>query len=405
MEMGVGEETEPAIAAAIRMSGMDPVYFDHNSTSPVDPRVLEEMERVVRETPGNPESAHAMGRAARFELEAARERLAGHLGARPEEIVFTSGGTESNNMVLWGTAIALGSRQRHLIISGVEHPAVFRTAEHIEETGYKVSRLPVDGEGIPNAADLEEVLSPETFLASVMLANNETGAILPVKELAPVATGRGVLFHTDAVQAIGKIPFRVDDLGVDLLTAAAHKVGGPRGIGLLFIRKDTPIKPIAGGGEQEFGMRPGTVSTALAAGFAKAVDLAVAEMEDRREHLLDLTNRLAEGIFESIRSVRRNGPEINRLPNTLNITVHGVAGESILMALDREGFCLSTGSACTTGSALPSHVLTAMGLSREEVTSSVRLSLGPQNTKEEVDRFLDLFPGIVKRLRAIARGV
>jgi cysteine desulfurase len=387
------------------MSEMDPVYFDHNSTSPVDPRVFEEMNRVAREAPANPESAHAMGRAARRELESARSRLARHLGARPEEIVFTSGGTESDNMALWGTAIALGYERRHLVISGVEHPAIFRAAEHMEQSGYGVSRLPVDGEGIPNAEDLAEAIDSETFLVSVMLANNETGAILPVKELAAVAKERGVLFHTDAVQAVGKIPVDVNDLGVDFLTATAHKFGGPRGIGLLYIRNGASIRPIAGGGDQEAGLRPGTVPTGLAAGFAMALDLAMEEMPARSAHLFDLTNRLVDGIFEGVPSVRRNGPVSNRIPNTLNLTVHGISGESILMALDREGFCVSTGSACTTGSALPSHVLTAMGLTREEVTSSVRLSLGADNTREEVDRLLDRFPAVIRRLRTIARGV
>jgi cysteine desulfurase len=383
------------------MEGMSAVYFDHNATSLLDPRVGEEMCRIYAEVPGNPESAHSLGRAARRELSAARRSLARAIGAHERDVIFTSGGTESDNLALWGTALALGHERRHLVVSAVEHPAILDTARELERSGYSVTWLPVDGEGLPDPGDLEAAIAPDTFLVSIMLANNETGAILPVREMAAIAKERGVPFHTDAVQAVGKMPVDVEDLGVDLLSAAAHKLGGPRGVGLLYRRPGTPLRPIAGGGSQEDGLRPGTPVTALAAGFAKALELATEEMAERAAHLRRLTARLVEGIEAEVRDIRWNGPRENRLPNTLNLTVRGAGGEGMLMGLDREGFCVSTGSACSTGSALPSPVLMAMGLPPDDVSSSLRLSLGPTNTGEEVEAFLEVLPPLVSRLREV----
>jgi len=383
---------------------MRTVYFDHNATSPLDPRVGEEMNRVYRDVPGNPESAHSLGREARRELQRARTRLAEGIGARPEEVYFTSGGTESDNLALWGAALALGPERRHLVVTSVEHPAVLDTARSLERTGFDVTYLPVDDEGLPNPDDLAAAIGPDTFLVSVMLANNETGAILPVREMAEIARERGVLIHTDAVQGVGKIPVDVRDLGVDLLTATAHKIGGPRGVGILYRRRGTPLRPITGGGSQEDGIRPGTATTALAAGFARALTLALDEMPERAEHLGRLTARLLAGIESTIGDVRLNGPRERRLPNTLNVTIRGSGGEAMLMALDREGFCVSTGSACATGAALPSPVLTAMGLPPQDVSSSLRLSLGPSNTQAEVDEFLATLPPVAERLRELTGG-
>ena len=381
------------------LNGMRTTYFDHNATSPLDPRVAEEMERVYREVPGNPESAHSMGREARRELETARTTLAESIGARPREIILTSGGTESDNLALWGAALAAAGERRHLVVTSVEHPAVLDTARGLERTGYDVTYLPVDREGLPRVEDLEAAIGPDTLLVSVMLANNETGALLPVREMAEAIRGRGVLFHTDAVQALGKIPVNVDDLGVDLLSGAAHKLGGPRGVGFLYRRSGARLSPVTGGGSQEEGLRPGTPVTALAVGFARALSLAHEEMDGTTARLFAMTRRLREGVEEQVPDVLWNSPPEHRLPNTLNVTVCGAGGEAMLMGLDRDGFCVSTGSACATGAALPSPVLTAMGLDPEEVSSSLRLSLGPTNTDDEVEAFLDVFPSLVERVR------
>jgi len=357
--------------------------------------------RVYADVPGNPESAHCYGREARWELSKARRTLAEGIGANDRDIILTSGGTESDNLALWGTALALGHERRHLVVSAIEHPAILNTARQLEKSGYDLTWLPVNDMGLPDPRDLEEAITSDTFLVSIMLANNETGAILPIRELAAIAGDRSVPFHTDAVQAVGKIPVDVDDLGVDLLSAAAHKLGGPRGVGLLYRRPGTPLRPITGGGIQEDGLRPGTPVTALAAGFASALSLAIEEMDERREHLTALTKRLRSGIEANIDRVRWNGPADGRLPNTLNLTIQGVGGEAMLMGLDREGYCVSTGSACATGSALPSPVLTAMGLSPEAVASSLRLSLGPTNTEAEVQGFLEALPVVVARVRGV----
>lgn len=390
----------PGPGFVAKVTGMRPAYFDHNATSPLDPRVATVMERVYREVPGNPESAHSLGRQARRELEAARAGLAKGIGARPRQIIFTSGGTESDNLALWGAALAARGERRHLVVSAVEHPAVLDTARGLERTGYDVTYLPVDPQGLPSIEDLEATIGPDTFLVSIMLANNETGALLPVREMAAVVAERGIPFHTDAVQALGKIPVDVDDLGVDLLSAAAHKLGGPRGVGFLYRRDGTPLSPVTGGGTQEEGLRPGTPVTALAAGFARALEVAREEMDATATRLLALTGRLRAGLDERIPDISWNGPAEPRLPNTLNLTVHGAGGEPMLMGLDREGFCVSTGSACSTGAALPSSVLTAMGLDPDEVSSSLRLSLGPTNTEDEVEAFLEALPPLVARLRS-----
>jgi cysteine desulfurase len=379
---------------------MDIVYFDANATTPIDPRVAAEMARVERETPGNPSSAHRAGRAARAGLEDARERIAARIGARPREIVFTSGGTESINLALRGRALAAGAGR--LVTTAVEHPATLRTAGALERLGFAVTRLPVDADGRPELAAFDAALGDDTFLASVMLANNETGTILPVAELAGAARARGVLFHTDAVQALGKIPVDVERLGVDLLSAGAHKIGGPRGIGFLYVRGGTRIEPVLTGGSQEHGLRPGTVPVSLAAGFAAALDLAAEEAETRTAALTALRDRLRTGIEEGVPGVEWNSPAPGGLPNTLNLTVRGVSGEALLIALDQEGICIATGSACASGSALPSHVLTAMGRSVRDVTSSIRISLFPGNTAREAERFLAVLPGIVARLRAVS---
>ncbi|MHC4470594.1 MAG: cysteine desulfurase family protein [Planctomycetota bacterium] len=382
---------------------MDPVYLDHNATTPLDPRVAEEISRVALAFPGNPESPHSLGRAARNSLEESRESIAASLGARPDEIAILSGGTESDNLAILGGARAARERGRHLVTTAVEHPAVLGSMDLLEEEGYEVTRLPVDAEGMPSVEEFEASLRPDTVLASVMLANNETGAIYPIPEMAARARERGVLFHTDAVQAIGKVPVNARELGVDLLSSAAHKLYGPRGIGLLFVRDgNVPLVPLLRGGHHEKGLRPGTSLTALAAGYAEALSLAVGELGARKARMQALSDRILEGVEAKIDDVKLNGPRENRLPNTVNVTIRGVGGEALLIALDREGFCIATGSACASGSALPSHVLRAMGMPDEEVSSSIRLTVGATTTEDEVGRFLEILPRVVDRLRAIS---
>jgi len=378
-------------------------YFDHNATTPIHPRVADEISRVSLEFPGNPASPYAAGRAARKRLEEARELVAGLLGAETAEVIFTSGGTEADNLAVMGAFRAAGRTDGHLVTTKIEHPAVLGAAEILEIEGAGVTRLDVDREGLLTVADFEAALRPETVLVSIMLANNETGAILPIPEMAGLARERGIVFHTDAVQAIGKIPVRLDDLGVDLLAVAAHKFRGPRGIGALLVRTGVPVRPMLVGGHQEGGLRPGTAMVALAAGLGAALEIAVSDLDGKSRLLWERTGRLLAGLRESIDGIVLNGPESDRLPNTLNLTIPGVGGEALLIALDREGYAIATGSACATGSALPSHVLTAMGLPKEAVSSSIRVSLGATTTDEDVDRLLASLPAAVERLRAVSR--
>jgi len=377
---------------------MKPVYLDHNATTPLDPRVAATMAEVAAACPGNPDSPHQVGRQARARLREAQETVAAAIGADPAEIVFTSGGTESCNLAVLGVARAGADRGRHVVTTAVEHLAVLRSAQALEEEGFSVQRLPVDADGLPDPEELRRALRDDTVLVSVMLANNETGALLPVREMAAVAAERNVPFHTDAVQALGKIPVGVDPLGVALLSGAAHKFYGPKGCGFLYVRRGTPIKPVLCGGHQQDGLRPGTVDVPGAAGLASALALAIEEMEAHTKHLTPLTAHLEEGLLK-LPGVVRNGPPTTRIPGTLNISVKAVAAEALMIALDREGFSVGTGSACATGAALPSHVLSAMGLLPRDVTSSIRLSLGRGTRAVDVERLLEIFPLVMERLR------
>jgi cysteine desulfurase len=382
---------------------MKPVYLDHNATTPLDPRVAATMAEVATAFPGNPDSPHGPGRQARARLRVAQEDVAAAIGADPAEIIFTSGGTESCNLAVLGVARARAEHGRHVVITAVEHLAVLRSAKALTREGFSVELLPVDRDGLPDPEDLRRMLRDDTALVSVMLANNETGALLPVREMATIAAERGVPFHTDAVQALGKIPVAVDQLGVALLSGAAHKFYGPKGSGFLFVRRGTPILPVLCGGHQQDGLRPGTVDVPGAAGLATAIGLAMEEMPERAELQGHLTTRIEDRLLE-LPGVTRNGPEKGRLPGTVNITVADVAGEALMIALDREGFSVGTGSACATGAALPSHVLAAMGLKPREVTSSIRLSLGRGTGPDDIDRLLAVFPEVVERLRKLSTG-
>ncbi len=382
------------------------VYLDNAATTPIRAEALEEMRAVYRDHFGNTASVHLFGREARSLLEKARAEIASSLGADPEEIVFTSGGTESDNMALKGVAWAMRDRGRHIITSSVEHHAVLHCCQALEREGFEVTYLPVDGHGRVDPEELKRSIRKDTILVSVMLANNETGVIQPLEEICLIARERGVLIHTDAVQAVGKIPLNLKRLKVDLLSVSGHKFHGPKGVGALFVRKGTPLEPLMHGGGHERGMRPGTVNLPSIAAMARSLSLAVKEMEENGGKMRELRRRLFQGIRERIDGIRVNGPNpddpVPCLPNILNVSFPGAEGEALLMALDMEGIAVSTGSACSSGDVEPSHVLLAMGIPPEIARCGIRFSLGIQNTEEEIERVIEVLPGLVERIRSLA---
>lgn len=379
---------------------MQRIYLDHNATTPVDEEVLEAMAPFVQKQFGNPSSLHHWGREARRAVEQAREEVALLIGAEdPAEIFFTSGGSEADNLALKGVAFPYWKQGKQIITSQVEHPAVLSTCRLLETYGYRVTYLPVDRYGQVDPADLEAALTPETILVSIMHANNEVGTIQPVAELATLAKEKGVLFHTDAVQSVGKIPVDVKALGVDLLSLSGHKLYAPKGIGALYVRKGTPLWPLISGGHQEEGLRAGTENVAGIVALGKACAIARRVMKQEGERLARLRDRLQEGICTTIPGVSLNGHPTQRLPTTVNLSFHGVEGEALLIHLDLQGVAVSTGSACSSGRLEPSHVLEAMGLTPEESKSAIRFSLGRGNTEEEITSVLDLLPPIVEQLR------
>ncbi len=381
---------------------MRKVYLDHSATTPVRSEVAELVLRYMTDTFGNPSSVHGFGREARKGVEEARERVASLINADPREIVFTSGGTEADNLAIKGVALANRKKGRHIITSAIEHHAVLHTCEFLEKEGYEVTVLGVDSAGLVSPDDLKAALRDDTILVSIMMANNEMGAIQPIKELAAIARERGVYFHTDAVQAVGQVKVDVEELGVDLLSLSAHKIYGPKGVGALYVRRGTKIKPIAHGGGHERRMRAGTENVPGIVGLGLAAKLAQEELEDRRRHLLKLRDKLIEGILDRVEDVRLNGPREERLPNNVNISFAYVEGESILLNLDLQGIAASSGSACTSGSLEPSHVLLAMGISHELAHGSVRMSLGTGNSEEDIDYVLEVLPSIIERLRSMS---
>ncbi|MFQ6040625.1 MAG: cysteine desulfurase NifS [Candidatus Poribacteria bacterium] len=383
---------------------MKRIYLDHNATTPVHPEVKKAILPYYDELFGNASSVHSYGREAREAIDVAREQVAELIGASsPTEIVFTSGGTESDNHAIKGTAFSKVDRKgNHIIISPIEHHAVYNTCEYLERRGFEVTHLKVDKDGIIDLQSLEDAIKDTTILISVMHANNEVGTIQPLAEVGKIAKERGILLHTDAVQSVGKIPVNVDELGVDLLSLSGHKIYGPKGIGALYIRKGTRIDSLLHGGHHERNRRAGTENVPGIVGLGKAAEIAKKEMESNREHLWKLTEKLRAGIQEKIEFVRQNGPPERRLPNTLNFSFEFVEGEALILSLDMQGICVSTGSACTSGSLEPSHVLTAIGLSPEVAHGSVRISLGRDNTAEEIDYVLEALPNVVNRLRAMS---
>jgi len=378
------------------------IYLDHNATTPLDPLVLEAMLPYLREGFGNASSIHAEGREARKTLEGAREVIASLLGARAAEtIVFTSGGTEADNLAIKGVAFALKEKGHHIVTSAVEHPAVLQTLRFLETQGFEVTSVPVDREGSLDLEAFRQALRPETILISIMHANNETGVLFPLEEIGRIAKERGILFHTDAVQSFGKVPVNVETLQVDLLSLSAHKLYGPKGIGALYIRPGVRMVALHHGGHQERNRRGGTENVAFAVGFAKAAELASSRMADEERRLRHLRDRLEAGILARIEGVRVNGRSAPRLANTSSLAFEGVDTESLLIGLDLEGIAASSGSACSSGSFEPSHVLAAMGVPKG--WGALRLSLGKGNTEEEVNRVLDILPSLVERLRAASR--
>lgn len=374
------------------------IYLDHAATTSVDAAVWEAMQPYFRTAYGNPSSFYALGRQARRALEEARERAAEFLGSQPGEVLFTSGGTESNNLALKGVAYASRQRGLHIVTSAIEHQSVLRSCQQLEEEGFEVTYLPVDALGQVHPKALSEALRKDTILVSIMHANNETGTLQPIAECAAEARSRGILFHTDAVQSAGFEPLQVEDLGVDLLSLSAHKINGPKGVGLLYVRSGIRLRPQMVGGGQERRRRAGTENVAGIVGFAKALELAARHRLERSEYIGSLRDRLEQGLRAACPQARLNGHPMERLPHLLNLRWPGIEGEDLLLLLDSRGIAASSGSACTSGAIDPSHVLLAMGLSREEARTSLRFSLGQDNTVEEIDTVIEELPRLVKQL-------
>lgn len=377
------------------------VYLDNNATTKVAEEVFGEMAPYFCELYGNPSSMHSFGGKCEKKIKQARELVASLIGAEPDEIVFTSCGTESDNAAIWGTLNSY-PKKRHIITTRVEHPAVKNPFEYLSKHGYRVNFLPVDKEGRLNLDDLDRLLTPDTAVVSIMWANNETGVIFPVEEAAELVKSRGIAFHTDAVQAVGKIPIDMKKSAVDLLSLSGHKLHGPKGIGALYIRRGTRFSPFIIGGHQESGRRGGTENVASIIGLGKACELAAHYMEDENTRVKTLRDKLENGILERIPNVYVNGDRVNRLPNTTSLSFEYIEGEAILLLLNEYGICASSGSACTSGSLEPSHVLRAMGVPFTCAHGSIRFSLSRYNTEEEIDYTLEKMPAIIEKLRNLS---
>jgi cysteine desulfurase len=378
------------------------IYFDHNATTPVDPAVAEKVARVMTDTFGNASSVHHFGQQAKAVLDEARSAVARLIAAEPSEIVFTSGGTESDNFALRGVAEALEpTGRRHLIASSIEHEAVLVTLRALARRGWRTTLLPVDQSGIVNPEALAAAIADDTAVVSVMHANNEIGTIQPIAELSRLAHERGALFHTDAVQSIGKIPVDVRALGVDLLSLSGHKFNGPKGVGALWIKRGARVTSVMTGGKHERSRRAGTENVAGLAGLGVAAELAAKKLTTESVRLGALRNLLEESVLAKVSGTAINGVREPRVPNTTNISFDAVEAESLLIALDLEGVAVSTGSACSSGTLEPSHVLRAMGLPSPRTQNSIRMSLGAGNTEAEVDFVVSKLPSIVEKLRSL----
>lgn len=375
------------------------VYFDNAATTPVRPEVYEEMKPYIERYYGNPSSVYAIARDSKKAVDKARAQVATALNAKPEEIFFTGCGSESDNWVIKGVANALKDKGNHIITTCIEHHAILHTCQFLEENGYEVTYLPVDEDGKVSVDELLKAIRPTTILVSIMFANNEIGTIEPIKEIGAICREKGIYFHTDAVQAVGHVKIDVQDMNIDFLSLSGHKLGAPKGIGALYIRKGCKIKNLIHGGQQERGRRAGTENVIGIVALGKAIELAVDEMEETASKLTYLRDKIINTVLNNIECSRLNGHRTDRLPGNVNISFEFIEGESMLLLLDANGICASSGSACTSGSLDPSHVLLSIGLPHEKAHGSLRISLGYQNTEEEVDKLLEVLPPIVQRLR------
>lgn len=378
------------------------IYMDHSATSPVDPEVFEAMKPYFVDSFGNASTLYSLGREGKQAMEAARIEVASLINAEPKEIIFTSGGTESDNLAIKGTAYKLKNKGNHIITTNIEHPAVDETCKYLEKNGFKVTYLPVGEDGIIKVDDLKAAITDETILITVMHANNEIGTIQPIEEIGKIASEKKIYFHTDAVQTVGKIPVDVKKMNVDMLSLSSHKLYGPKGVGALYIKKGVRIEPLLHGGGHERGLRPGTENVAGIVGLGKACSIAKVSQETDAQKLTNLRNKLVDGVLNSIEDSYLNGDRTKRLPNNANFRFTGIEGESLILHLDTKGIAASTGSACSSTKLEASHVLTAIGLKEVEAHGSLRISLGHENTEEDIEYAIKAINEVVAQLRQMS---
>ncbi|MCJ7508703.1 MAG: cysteine desulfurase NifS [candidate division Zixibacteria bacterium] len=381
---------------------MRKIYLDHSATTPVHPEVLEAMLPYFREHFGNASSTHSWGREARVVLEECRERVAGYFGASPKEIFFTSGGTESDNLAIKGVAWSNENKGKHIITSSIEHHAVLESCKYLSKQGYEITYLPVDKYGLVNPEDVKNAIKSDTILVSIMHINNEVGAIEPIGEIGKITKEKGVYFHTDAVQSAGKLPIDINKLNIDMFSLSAHKLYGPKGVGLIYIRQGTRITPLSHGGHHEKGKRAGTENVTGIVGLAKAIEIGHRDMDEYNKKMKLLADTFYKKLNEKIPDIFLNGSPDKRYCGIMNISFKGVEGESIILSLDMKGVAVSSGSACTSGSLEPSHVLAAMGIAPELAQGSIRFSFGWDNTLEDIDYVIEVLPEIINRLRQMS---
>ncbi len=381
---------------------MKRVYLDYAATSPCDPQVLEAMEPFFFDKPGNASSMHSFGQEAKKGVEDSREILASSIGAKPEEIIFTSGGTESNNIVIFDTAEALQNNGNHIITSVIEHHAISEPCSYLEKKGFEITYVKVDKDGLISPEDVKKAITDKTILVSIMHANNEIGTIQPIQEIGKFVKEKGIYFHTDAVQTIGHIPINVNDLNVDFLSLSAHKFYGPKGVGALFIKKGVRVERLLYGGDQERGRRPSTYNTPGIVGLGKAIELCGKNIDNETKEQVRLRDKMIKEIPQIVPEVKLNGHPKIRLPNNVNFSIRYIEGESILLSLDMLGIALSTGSACTSSSLEPSHVLLAIGLDHATAHGSLRITMGRWTKESDIDYLLEHLPKVVDKLRAMS---